>query len=624
MLALFCATIGLYAGGFDHDFHLDSVPGIVENSHYSSLSNIPLYFRDPLSLTTVRANGDYRPVLQVTFALNYWISGHAMWSWHLVQVLLHVICVLSVFILCRRILWGLPGERSPLFNLWVPFFGALIFALHPTASGVVNYIWARSSLLVAALLLPAFLLYMGHPGSKPQSGPCWGALILYTLALFTKIEAVAALAVFFFWEVIRFNSRNMVKDFLSAWNWRTLVRLLPFIIVTLFYFAVREMVLPKFLSETRQNAETTSLNYLATQLVACWYYLGQWVLPIHLIADDQSFPQYESFLELPVVGAIAGWIAVGVLLVRTYRQRPEYVFLALSAWALISPTSSVLPLAEMVNEHRAYLPRAIVWPAVWIPLVGLFGRISAPRTALRRVGIGALVLVLLALTWSTWKRNAVFATDESYWHDVYAKTGSPRSSLNLGIVLMKKGQLDQARALFEESLSKAPAWHYTLINLGIVNAALGHHRDAQNYFDQAVRYDAYDMVARFHRGEYYLKRKEYAAARDDLEACLGQLHRQLKIHLGLAEAYAGLGDVDASLKHTRAAFKLDPKRTELSIVRISTPYWETPSQYELGIEYYLAVAEILPGRPWIKENIRRLGYLMQKTQRAACLHRYDG
>lgn len=37
-----------------------------------------------------------RPILQTTFALNYAITGYQMWSWHLVQILVHTICVLGL------------------------------------------------------------------------------------------------------------------------------------------------------------------------------------------------------------------------------------------------------------------------------------------------------------------------------------------------------------------------------------------------------------------------------------------------------------------------------------------------------------------------------------------------
>ncbi len=68
----------VFANGYDHAFNLDSPDGLVNNPAVRDFSNIPSYFRDPTTLTTYRANAEYRPVLQITFALNYAVSGYQM------------------------------------------------------------------------------------------------------------------------------------------------------------------------------------------------------------------------------------------------------------------------------------------------------------------------------------------------------------------------------------------------------------------------------------------------------------------------------------------------------------------------------------------------------------------
>ncbi|MCP4678838.1 MAG: hypothetical protein GY854_25790 [Deltaproteobacteria bacterium] len=203
MTVLLGATFSVYAGSFDHAFNLDSGPGIVSNSYYSTFENNLVEFH---------------------------------------------------------------RDQSAQFTSWVPFIAALFFAIHPTASGVVNYIWARSSLLVAAFLLPAFLLYLG-PHREPRSKwSYWGAWILYTLALFTKVEAVAALAVLFFWEMIRESAKKeappslpygqIFLDLRSTLNRHTLSTLRPFLAVTAVYWGLREELMPDFLTYTSASKPT--------------------------------------------------------------------------------------------------------------------------------------------------------------------------------------------------------------------------------------------------------------------------------------------------------------------------------------------------------------------------------
>src|SRR2546421_196708 len=81
--------IAAYAHSFSVDFIFDDSYGIAQNPALRSLKEIPRYFADPFLLTPVRENVDLRPVLMVTFALNYAISGLAPWSWHALNLLLH-------------------------------------------------------------------------------------------------------------------------------------------------------------------------------------------------------------------------------------------------------------------------------------------------------------------------------------------------------------------------------------------------------------------------------------------------------------------------------------------------------------------------------------------------------
>jgi hypothetical protein len=94
----------VYSNNYRHDHQLDSGHLLLENVAVRSLKNIPSYFRDPSTLSALRSNIDYRPVLQVTYALNYALSGYDTWSWHLVQILLHAVCVLGLYAFCGRIM----------------------------------------------------------------------------------------------------------------------------------------------------------------------------------------------------------------------------------------------------------------------------------------------------------------------------------------------------------------------------------------------------------------------------------------------------------------------------------------------------------------------------------------
>ena len=80
---LTAAAFAVFSNNYRHDYPLDGGHLLLENSHVRSLKFIPQYFLDGRTLTSLPANADYRPVLQVTYA----ISGYDTWSWHLTQIL---------------------------------------------------------------------------------------------------------------------------------------------------------------------------------------------------------------------------------------------------------------------------------------------------------------------------------------------------------------------------------------------------------------------------------------------------------------------------------------------------------------------------------------------------------
>src|ERR1700761_8858358 len=75
MAALVALGLATYANFFHNAFQFDDIHAIVNNSFLRSLRNIPLFFRDGTTLDSLPANQAYRPLLAVTFAIDYWLSG---------------------------------------------------------------------------------------------------------------------------------------------------------------------------------------------------------------------------------------------------------------------------------------------------------------------------------------------------------------------------------------------------------------------------------------------------------------------------------------------------------------------------------------------------------------------
>ncbi len=617
-ISITCLVV--FSNNFQHEFLLDSGHSVSENPTVRSLKNIPDYFVDPETFSTLRDHADYRPILQTSYALNYWISGLDTWSWHLTQILLHLTCAVGLYFFCRKIISFCHSDAGNAFTMHTPLLAALLFAANPTTSGVVNYFSARSSLLVAAFLLPSFVTYMISKDSPGYAKTPWLAFSLFTLALFTKVETVGARAVFWLFEIIPFQNQKQdegfLKNILNSLNKTTLLRLWPFLVITAIYFGIRSLILEDYLEEARRALDMTPDTYFYTQLTAWWHYVFQWFVPVNLVADNLAYPIFRSLLHPNVLLAISGWLVVAAILKGTYQTHPHFMFLTVSALALISPTSSIAPLAEMVNEHRPYLPLAILSLTWIIPLsVFMFSNRNSERL-FKGLALCGFLLLFFSFSALTWKRNLVYQTSENYWLDILQKAPSSRAHVNYGLTQMRQSRNEKALEHFKKSLQLAPNWHITHINLALVYEALGENEKPLFHYNRAVETDIYTSGALMYRGEYYLKIKEYSLALADFQNAIPRSLDFYRLNKNLATAHAGLGNWQDSISFTQKCLQIDAVQTEQDIVAISTPFWEKTNSYQAGIRYYQGLTAPLPERWWLYENIGNLARRLGNSQLA--------
>jgi len=582
LAAVLIASGAAYYNSFRNAFELDDSHVLENNPWVRSLKNIPHFFVDPLTFSTLRANTDYRPVLQATYALNYAISGYDPWSWHALSLLLHVIVAMSLFFLGRTLfgrgrIADLPWLNEGDGDL-ISFGAAILFAVHPVNSAMVNYMSARSSLLVAAFILPATVLYLRAMQKERNFRGLLLPALLYTLALFTKVEAVSFLGVLYVAELLLVPNNNspsrqqrrqqtrsgvagdkasFLRSFLptsSGWQ-----RLIPFALLTVVYFGIRLALLSR-ISVAWGVASVNRTTYFLTQFRAWWYYLGQLISPVNLVSDYGAYPESRSLFDPRFLYALAGWVLVAGLLVYAIRKAPVLAFLALAYFIQLSPTSSFMPLTEMVNEHRPYLPSAGLF------LLGMLGLFLLIRKLVRRPQlVFAVVVLLLVLPLGalTHARNKVWKDDLTFWQDTVEKDpAATRAQMNYGLALMERGQYAEAEQRFREAVRLAPFYDYARINLGIDLAAQGKIKEAQPQYDEAVRLTPNSPDGYYWRGLFRAKQGDLAGAIPDLQKAVALAHTPLRELQALADSLIRAGRTEEARAAIQRGSALDAKAFE--------------------------------------------------------------
>src|SRR5438552_11271604 len=132
---LLVAMLAAYANHFQNSFHFDDVHTIENNAAIRDLRNIPLFFRDATSFSSLPSNQSYRPLVSTLLAIDYRLGGGLQPFWfHLSTFALFAALTLLLAFVVRRILNG-GLNSSP--NAWIAVAAAGWYSLHPANADTV-------------------------------------------------------------------------------------------------------------------------------------------------------------------------------------------------------------------------------------------------------------------------------------------------------------------------------------------------------------------------------------------------------------------------------------------------------------------------------------------------------
>lgn len=488
---LLITLLTAYANHFHNSFHFDDAHTIVNNSAIRELRNIPLFFRDATTFSSLPSNQSYRPLVSTLLAVDYRLGGLQLFWFHAsIFALFVVLTVLLAFVINRL----LDDETISSRNRWIALAAAAWYGLHPANADTVNYMIASSEVISTLGVITSFALYFAFP--------CLRRSHLYivpaAIAILAKPTA-AIFAVLFAIYRLLFPDGRIIGRTTGRRALAYFTEIGPsFLICGAMLLLVQHMT-----PNTWVAGAANARNYIITQPYVVFQYFKTFFWPTELSADYDLNPFTTTddphFWAGLVFSVFFIAIAIGV---SAFRKTRVIGFGLL--WFLIAlMTTSLLPLAEVMNDHRTFLP--------YIGLViGMGGAVSllinrAVRFAMpAKIAVTcAIVLLLCANAYGTFQRNKVWKTEETLWHDVVLK--SPRNGrglMNYGNTLMAKGDYAGALDYYHRAQRLTPQYSVLLINLAIAEDATKQSAAAEQHFKDALRLtpaspDSYTYYARY-------------------------------------------------------------------------------------------------------------------------------
>jgi tetratricopeptide (TPR) repeat protein len=616
------AALAAYHGSFAGPFIYDDELAILENPTIRQLWPPWQALSPPRGGETVSG----RPLVNLSLAINYALSGLKVWSYHAANLLIHVAAALVLFgILRRTFLMPALRDRFGPFAGPLALASALIWTVHPLQTESVTYIIQRAeSLMGLCYLLTLYCVIRGAGEESLATSPLslWERVrvrgLVWKTQTTARVSATSALT----------RSAELAASPALSQRERGILGPCP-----LFWYAaaVAACLLGMACKEVMVTAPLLVLLYdrtflagsfaeawrrrwgLYLGLAATWGLLACLVFSTGLIVrqselgapDAWSYARSQPgvilhYLRLSVwpsglcmshawpvavtLGEILpGMIVVGLVLGATLwglARRKAWGFLGAWFLLILAPTSSVLPLGQLAFEHRMYLSLAAVavlavvggyasWDRLLARPAGQGGQSPfSPGMALGKTGFWAaplavLAAVVAALGWATVARNSDYRSLLALWQDAVDKCpDNPVAHYNLATVLDGADDTGEAIEHYREALRLKPDYLKARNNLGAALAMVGQTSEAIEQYQEALRLKPDNAEAHNNLGLVLLRTGRADPAMEHYRQALRLKPDYAEAHNNLANALVRLSRTGEAIEQYQEALRLKPNFAE--------------------------------------------------------------
>jgi Tfp pilus assembly protein PilF len=433
---------GVYINSFPGHYFLDDYVVVQTNPLVSQPDLVEIFLTDYWGPDV--NSGLHRPLVILSFALKHWLFGPAPLADHLLNVLLHALVSLLIYLTLRR--WQMGQTLA-----WLT---AALFAVHPIHTEVVNEAVGRAELLAALGVL--LVLYVARAVEGRWRYPL--LVLSFLLGALAKENAVTVLALLPLLDGFRRDGA------VAAWwhrHWRDYVCLSG---TALAWLALRTWGVQRWVPRDAADPIYTPLKLMEpmervlTALQIQWLYLWKQLYPAdlrgiysgggYLLPVDTPW----SLLGMVVLVASLVVLVAGVWLYRRGSVAGLSVLLYACAFA---PTANILfATGATMAERLAYLPS--IWFCLGLAAVLVHLRV---RWAWPRLGLVFCIILLLGFSGRTLVRNEDFSSPLALWEaDVRRDPLNITAWLYLANQYWEVKELTKSEAAFRQALQLEPAF----------------------------------------------------------------------------------------------------------------------------------------------------------------------
>jgi tetratricopeptide (TPR) repeat protein len=526
----------LYFNSFNNSFHFDDYPAIVENPYIRNLEDIPALLKGIQS-----SMGRFRTLPALSFAVNYHFNGLDVFGYHLLNLIYHILSGILVYLISKNLMrldGGRPEEAS-LFSILC----ALLFISHPLQVNTVTYIVQRTEGFLGFFYLLSLFLFMKGSFSRG-----WKRVLLLSgsglsiiCSSFSKEVGFTAPLVLILFDLLFLckNRGDLRKRFIVY---------LPGLLILYAFFLFKGGLLSHLTSESRGWFWTPWENLL-TQSNVIVHYIRLLLLPLPgWLNVDHDIPISKTLFEYPTFASFGALLLLLALATFMIKRGKTISFAILFFFIVLAPTSSFIPLWDVMMEYRLHLPvfaYSLVLSSGFLSLYRVLSRRLSGEMA-RGIVLGISILLLCFYSLVTIERNRVFRDEVTLWADAAKKSPNKmRVHHNLGRAYFEKGRVDEA------------------IREGEMALTLSHHL----YSRDGLKF-VFNLL-----GSAYFTKGEWDKALSLFQQSLAIDPNFPPSHYNLSCLHAVKGEKEPAGRHLKMAIRLNPDYKEkASAEQIFAPF----------------------------------------------------
>ncbi len=460
LIFIFVLVLIAYFPTFFNGFtNWDDLKQVTENADITSLAfnHIKIFFSSFYV-------GMYQPFATLCFAVIFKFFGLKALAYHLFSLLLHLINILLVYIIVKKL-----TEKAE-----IVFFVTLLFAVNPMQTEAVAWVSATSTLLYSMFFLMAANVYLSFIKSERKNKSYFISLIFFMFALLSKSAAVTLPLILLLFDYYS-HSKISKKD---------LINKIPFFALSVI-FGIVTIIARK---EVGHIINITKYYSIFERALLISYSLSYYIINVFLPIKMSAFHPYPDKPEglLPIMYYIAPLflIVLTILLIKAKRFRKEIILGILFFLFSISVMIELIPVGiQLVKDRYTYIPCIGLYFLLLSLLFVVFEKKGKIKHYIR-YGIIALAMIF---TVSSSARTQTWKNSFYLWNDVIKKYPTCSAAyINRGNAFIEMGNYDRAIIDLDKAIEFEPNAADAYMNRAIAKSRMDDIYGAIKDYNKAI------------------------------------------------------------------------------------------------------------------------------------------